>query len=795
MGTFLGRVARLVTAFAMAGLAACGGGGGGGADGGGATTGLTVRYTASSANFQTIEGAPPAVRTIFASVTGSTSDPIYIGAEVLQGTALVLPIQVLVDLRTRSAEIILEPRSDLAAGSYSGRLRFLACADPNCARHHGGSPFEFSYSVEVTPRLAFGVAAAGLAVAESAIGDEQTVAVQLPADGTTLALSTSYQQGNGWLSARQAGAGVALRANAQGLSPGTYRATLQAQGGTPQQTATLAVELSVSPGLLVPPIVSANLTSTTPAGALNGNFAVQAAPGVTDARWQASSNQAWLEVTRTSGAAGDALTYLLDRNRVGALANGQTHSATITLTSPAGLSTQNVEFRLHKSLLSIDGIDAFALRAGIAGEVLLYGRFDGVTDAAAHLRIAGAAPSSVQRLPGERVMKVQMPALPVGEYTMTMANDAAVPTPAHVLKVVAPRAFAYGTLATANPQGPLVYDPASGSVIGMHRDTSALVRYAFDGSRWSATTLPVTGLVNLGITPDRSRVVAVAKPSSVLLFDPATLQPRGSISSTRPVYDFYPLTASLPVTGDGRLWMAWRNLSGASGGLQTVDLANGVQQSQFNFDFFAGAASANGRQLLLAQSLSGPLPPASLDLAAISGELRTESAAPFFGFSRIALSRDGTRIAWEVARVYDPQWRLIGHITLPTGWLALRAMVSRDGSRTYVYAQHETSIGTYTEPALTQPARVYVLDSNVPAVPGPDLPIVGSFDLADYPACRVTQGTPECQPYGMQTLLADDDATIFVAGDRRFIAVPVPAPMRPAAAPVAATHQRLMRLQ
>jgi hypothetical protein len=781
------RAARsLVCVLFVAFLTACGGGGGGGSDG------ITIRFSTSSVNFAGIEGTPIAPQVVVANASGSTDQTIYVGAEVLQGTALQLPITFTVDAAARSAQIALQPRTDLAAGTHTGRVRLLACADELCNRHHSGSPFDVNYSIVVAPRLGFpNDTAVALAVAETTVGTDRAVNVQLPAPGTVLATQVAYSNGNGWLNVQQSGAGLVLRASAVGLVPGTYAAQVQVQGGQPLQQATLPVTLTVSSGLVVPATADVTLATASPPSTLVGAIVVGLAPGVADGRWQATSSKPWLELTVASGTAADPSTnsigYLLDRNAVAALANGQTHTAYITVTSPAGLLGQSIAFRMHKDLAEAVSVDVLALRPDQAGELLVYGRFAEADDPAAYLRIAGAAPLSVERL-GAGLLKVQMPAMPIGTYTLTMANDAAVPTRAHDVKVLAAQDYAYASVDTQGDKGPLLWDPQTRSLLTMNRDLSSLMRFAFvGGTQWTPTAYSVPGLLNLGMTVDRGRLLSLSAPNWAVLHDPVTLQPTGLFTLAGEPYGHAPPQIPLTITGDNRLWTGGGMGFGLLG---TLDLDTGEQRTlPGRFDFYSGpwgTVSRNGRRLLMTQSLSiSPAPPMlAVDLA--DSIISTVPPTGFNGFARVSQSRDGSRTALESIAVFDAAWNRMGNITLPARWIGLRTMLSRDGSRAYVYALHEDAVGTYSEPdPIVFRPRIYVLDTSTTLTTLVDFPILGSFDLADDPSCRVTQPTgPACSPYGVQTVLSDDDRTVFAIGDRKLVVVPVPGGLRPASASV-----------
>jgi hypothetical protein len=750
---------------ACIGLVGCGGGGGGG---------LSISFSASSLEFSGVEGAGVPAKTIVAKATGDSDDPIFVGAEVIQGTALELPIQVVINEAASTADIVMRPRQDLVAGTYSGRVKLMACLDANCARHHAGSPFEVSYSVVITPRLAFnGEASVALAAAESA-SVSRAVSVQLPASGATLSLSVSYQQGSGWLSAQQSAQGVTLTASAAGLQPGTYNAQLLAQASS--QQASLPVQLTVSRGLVLPAVTELALTTTTPAQNLMGSVTVEAASGVSDTRWQARSGQGWLELTSSAGVAGQALGWRVVPDEAAKLPNGQLHSALITVTSVAGLASQTVEFKLNKQLAEIDAIDSLALLAQQPGELLLFGRFAQLPDPSAYVRVQGVQNTQVQRV-SDSLLRLSMPALLAGTYGVTMGSASGIATRSLDLKVLSPRNMSYAAVPTAGAKGPVLFDPVTGSVLTINRDLSSLMRFGFDAGQWAVSAVPMNGVFNIGMTTDRSRLVVLNRSGVITTHDPASLQVRESFSAGPVPYDAMYTSIGLPVTGDGRVWY------GAGSGwnsLESLNVRTGQRASisgiGTEYTFYQGpwgVATQDGRHLLLTQSLGISSRPPMLGLDLADGVLRTQPAMDYNGFTRIGMSRNGSRRAsLDTAVVYDAAWQTVGRITLPTNWTAFRVAVSRDGSRTYVYAQHDSSIGEYAEPSPVnfQP-RVFVLDSSQVLVTQLDLPVLGFFDLQDYPSCRVRQAA--CEAYGTQMALSDDDRTLFLMGDRFLVVQPV----------------------
>jgi hypothetical protein len=139
----------------------------------------------------------------------------------------------------------------------------------------------------------------------------------------------------------------------------------------------------------------------------------------------------------------------------------------------------------------------------------------------------------------------------------------------------------------------------------------------------------------------------------------------------------------------------------------------------------------------------------------------------------------GARWLLEGHAVYDFDLGIEGRITPPTDWFGVQSAMSRDGTRAYVYTLHYNAIGTYSEPSpIVHLPRIYVFDTSTPLTTTVDYPVLGYIELADYPACRVTQGPTSCEPYLFSLHLSSDDRTLMVVGDRRLVVAPVPDNLR-----------------
>ena len=123
----------------------------------------------------------------------------------------------------------------------------------------------------------------------------------------------------------------------------------------------------------------------------------------------------------------------------------------------------------------------------------------------------------------------------------------------------------------------------------------------------------------------------------------------------------------------------------------------------------------------------------------------------------------------------DFDLNLLGYARLPDGWLSNQAAMSRDGSRLYHYAQSAT---TGIKP------RIYVFDTSKATTTEVNLPVLGYIEFDDLPNCPYSPNTGaagNCYPFESSIAISDDGKTLFIAGDRKFVVLPIPVSM---AAPV-----------
>ena len=151
------------------------------------------------------------------------------------------------------------------------------------------------------------------------------------------------------------------------------------------------------------------------------------------------------------------------------------------------------------------------------------------------------------------------------------------------------------------------------------------------------------------------------------------------------------------------------------------------------------------------------------------------------------MDRKGQRWLLSGDRVVDQDMLVLGLMPLdPPGWFFLRSSVmSRDGTRAYRLAAAEGSISLVYGPESTTPdkLRIYVYEVGPLPANQSRMTQLGYFELQDYPGCRTFYG--DCFALASMTI-ADDDRTLFLAGDRKFIVAPIPTQYQPVAAASAA---------
>ena len=765
------RIARWATALtAVLTLAACGGGGGGGSD-----ASVTFDTTSLSLSVQAGSFVGTGAVPIGARATGlGSNDNVYVGAEII-GTGVVSPLNVTIDAASLTAIITVVPDPGLAPGTYTSRLRLLACLDPQCNRHLNGSPHEVAVTTTVTPRFSASATALSFAVAESVAPAAQGFDLVFPAGGGTLSLAVAYEgTDTGWLTATADGTRVTVQP-AAGLRAGTYRARLDLGYGNPTQTLQIPVQVDISSGLVVAGRLDVAVRSDSPASVSSGSLAVRLAPGVSAAGWTARSTVPWLVLDTTGGQGDGQIAWRLDPTAFAALANTAVHTGGIVVEAGSAVTAQNVVVSLDKSLAEFSSIDRLAVLAGEPGEVLLYGRqLDQLPDPLLRLVAPGIAPISAVRQ-GSGQISLQVPALSAGRYTLSLSTASGLPTRSVTLEVLAARDLGAQAIDTQGRKATVVWDAAGQAVYVHNTDLGSVMRFQLGGTvaspTGSVTARSIAGLRNIGLAPDGASLLALTGPGELLdlsLADLSTLRTRTLPAPVYPALDGLPIA----ITGDQSLWYSAGDFGGT---LAVYDLeASAARNVTLPPDafFYNGpwaGVSPNRQRMLMTQTASiSPAPP-MLRWDAVDNALVSQGAGlPVNFYTRFATDRRGTRWLLDGLAVYDFHLGTLGRIQPPAGWYGIVSAMSRDGSRAYLV----------TRDAGTTATRVYVFDTGTDLVTTTEYPVLGSFDLAQNAACDSQAYDSGCNAFAMNVVLTDDDRTLITVGDRRLVVTPIPLALR-----------------
>lgn len=778
---------RGLAALGLVGLAACGGGGGG-------DSGMQIRFDRNAVSLTAQESAATGAgaQVILASASGGTaSDALYVGAEV-QGTGLVQPIAVEIDTTARTARITLVPDTQQPVGTYTGSVRLLACKDPQCQAHHGGSPFTVGYTTTITPRFKASAASLSFTAAETLQPAAQLVQVTLPQGVSGSTAAVEYPAGVApWLQVTAQGTDYSVRPQA-GLAVGNHSALLRLDAGSGQLPLGIPVQYRVSGGLVVPAQTALTIDSRSPASATSGDLAVSVAAGLNAPQWAASSDQPWLRLTAASGAIGTPVRWQLDPQGFAGLANQATHEAVVTVSAPGtGLTAQTWRLRLTRDVAELLAADTLAVQAGEAGELLLYGRrLDQLQALSSQVLTTGFTAQQVS-LRSAGMISLQVPALPAGEYAVSLQTAAGLPTRSVRLVVAAPQDRAQVWTSTTGVKGAVLWDAASQAAFMVDVAQSAVLRveptHVAGSPDLALRSRVVPKLAGIALSPDRRSLIATTEDGQLLTLSTQDLSTIATWDLGRPVAAQWPQHLPLIVTGD-----QWLLATGGNqwGQVLSYDLARGasVSPGSGSYTFYSGpwgAVSPNGQRALVTQTAGlSPPPPllrrdaAAADLLPVSG-----SAAVSSFFYHVASDRRGTRWVLDSRMVVDFDLNLLGEFPqpLPGGWLPLTAAISRDGSRTYLYAVD----------AAVSDARIFVFDTASAVGAGRVYPMLGQIQPGLSPSCLSPTTSPTCQGYATRMVLLDDDRTLLLAGDRRIGLVPVPPGLRggvPAAQPARAPH-------
>ena len=286
-------------------LMSCGGGGGGGGDdddnGGG---NFRVTLDRNSVSWTFYQGADvPAGQNITGTATGTFNGQLFVAAIVENNGAVnAINPNIPILLSGTQATASVQPVAGLAAGTYTGRILFLACSDAACNNRIGGTPLPVTFTVTVqagvqaTPgTITRSIESGNTVVADIAVvpGVNET--------GFTIGATPALMQ----ITNQTAGG---FRVTLPSLPVGVYNASIPLTGSNGSRSSIPITYTVTAPpgGQQLLSVTPSNVTLTASEGSNSAPSEVQ----VTEATWRPGlrpplidyrEGQNWLNITPVAG--------------------------------------------------------------------------------------------------------------------------------------------------------------------------------------------------------------------------------------------------------------------------------------------------------------------------------------------------------------------------------------------------------------------------------------------------------------------------------------------------------------
>ncbi len=476
-----------------------------------------------------------------------------------------------------------------------------------------------------------------------------------------------------------------------------------------------------------------------------------------------TTNVPWLSVTPTSAStsvstaiAGKLVPAELDK-----LDSGQ-YTANVTMTPTSG-DPVVVPVTLNVTRTQVNYASPYADLSGAQGDVIIRGENFNLVHPTA-IQFGSTAATSFTVLSDTEIHAAHPP-LAAGTYTVHVVNTEGIDRTRAQLVVADAQAHAAAALAypSAGPQYPLdlVYDAGRGALLvalvhpNQGVSSTELDRYSYvtGTSSWSsASSTPLPGIGAMGLTADGGKLlVGTQDPTSSFDSDVNELDPTSLVTQlTTSVMNFGP-PEHIAVVNDGRAI-----LTGGSNALQPIMSYTELRPQVVPLDphvngptyVYNGvvAASGDGSTATITDGLEGAI----MQWNASTEQLSVAQSSNVFYWA--SLSRDGSRKlvggSGGATQVFDANLNPIG--TLPS--TTLIGVVAPSGLRAYTYDLNGT---------------VRVFDLTTPPGSQAMFPEI-------LPAITPSASPSTNQSNPLKMVITPDGGTVFIAGDRQVIVLPVP---------------------
>lgn len=613
--------------------------------------------------------------------------------------------------------------------------------------------------------------------------------------------TVSYTGPTGWLEVEAVAGGFNVRANADNLPAGTYEAVLSVEpNALPANVVdpfgigmrSVNVSVTVGAGLVRPADVTHVVDSDDSFPALAGTVPISIMGGLVTSV-TATENADWLQVSSPALSDGN-LHYNIDLDWLRNTAvNFQEYTATVELSVPnSPITPVQFDIRFTPKFAEVTGVGPQRLLSGPVRLNVIGRGFSTLANPASRLTgvpVLGVTPVSDNKLLVDTDVGGPF------TYSISFGNGLGVPAASRSFRVITPPSPTYATVPTGNYLQMLRADDERGVVYGLRID-GTLLRFRPDGGSWTSDTMALADVTNFGLMNDGSLLVTTgsAGASTIHVLDGNSLAETATLQVPGGIARLNWTVPGLPVSADAKVWLPLRAICGGSmarlgyydpadGAVHDFDVAGQPCPWLQGIEF---SMARNGERMALTPHAFVDDPKPLLYMDASDRILRSGNSQQYSvgSWGNSAHSNDdGSRTVLDLHRVVDAEQSLVGNLSVPDYGPApgtaqhVAAIVSPDGTRTYVMAYRMAD----KSQASQLPPRVYVFDSSA-MVGNANLPVLGYFEVPDYPACHAAFSGCDETPLAAISI---DGRTLYFAGDDLLLVVPVPADgmLGPAAAP------------
>lgn len=595
---------------------------------------------------------------------------------------------------------------------------------------------------------------------------ETTLALTLPAIGNgTWRAEVEDRSTNTWLSAATQDAyTVKVIALAGELAPATRSGaiivTYTPSSGTPMSVR-IPVTLKIVQGLVNPPAQLLVLDANATAASLAGAVPITRGDSVA-APWSAISSEPWLVLAPASGTTPATLRFSVNTALADALANNADHNAVVTINAP---TVKEASFRvtLRKQLPTLSTVMPYGIPAGRTSRMVLGGSgFTQVTDIAKSLKASGLTLANIHVL-SDRQLDMEVTPSSAGSYTLTLGSTSASTANA---KITVTPEDPYSETSWTHPGDNFlsfyVHDPVRQAVYASTNSLgNAVYKFQYRNGYWFAQALSISKPINLGLSPDGSRLV-VATSGALKIIDPDTFRITDSLSTSLEVQQSN--GGPLAVTVDNRMWLPGSYFSNRMGYLDLADnTIKNLPISDPKLGYIESAdfiASADGSRTLVSPDYCcSPRDPWYLYTPA-NGSITNPMGKTEFWYDP-RMSSDGSRLVMQfTGELYDARFELLGKLPVPPqGNFSPRLALTPDGARIAALATEGgvvTSIDIYSTTTFAPGTTNFQKIASLPVMQQ-------SADCREPGASYDIYG---CLSYG-HLLATQDNRTLIWMGNKR----------------------------